>query len=123
MSNYYEYNAQNLRNRIDVYSKEEVRNETTGSIEHKYQLKKKGVFSSIRLIRRRLREGQAETTYGIVTHEILMRRKSVPFIDETHRFRYQDSTMLKPIDMKILSIDYDFNRDGIIYCRCEQVIE
>lgn len=123
MANYYEYNAQNLRNRIDIYSKEEVENDITGSVEHQYVLKKEGVYSSIRLVRRRLREGQAETTYGIVTHEVLMRKKSVPFIDETYRLRYKDSTMEKPIDMEILSIDYDFNREGIIYCRCEQVIE
>lgn len=123
MGNYYEYNAQNLRNRIDVYKKERVKNEVTGSIEHVYRLNKENVFASVRLVRRRLRDGEAETKYGIITHEVLLRKKSVPDIDETFRFQYKDSMMEKPIEMKILSIDYDFNRNGIIYCRCEQVIE
>ena len=123
MANYGEYNAQNLRNRIDVYAYLPKKNEHTGKTEYKYQLVKKGVFASLRLVRRKLRDGEAETKYGIITHEVLMRRKSVPTLDETYRFYYKDSYMEEPIIMKILSIDYDFNRTGMIYCRCEQVIE
>lgn len=123
MANYYEYQAQNLRNRIDVYSKQRVRDEITGAIQHKYAIEKEGVFASVRLVRRRMRDGEAETKYGIITHEVLLRRKSVPNIDETFRFKYSNSNMSRPIEMKIISIDYDFDRDGVIYCRCEQVIE
>lgn len=123
MANYGEYQAQNLRNRIDVYSKQRVRDEITGSIKHVYAIHKKGVYASVRLVRRRLRDGEAETKFGIMTHEVLIRHKSVPDIDETFIFKYSNSTMKKPIEMKIVSIDYDFDRKGVIYCRCEQVIE
>lgn len=123
MASYGEYNAQNLRNRVDVYAYLPEKNEYTGKVEYKYRRVKKGVYASVRLVRRKLREGEADTKYGIITHEILMRRKSVPELDETYRFYYKDSYMKEPIIMKILSIDYDFNRTGMIYCRCEQVIE
>ena len=110
-----EYKAPVLRNKVEVYTKEKVKN-ALGKYEYTYT-KKKDVFASVRLVRKRSREGEADTEFAILTHEITLRAQSLPDIDETYRFKY------KNLKLQAKYIDYDFDREGTVIVQCEQVVE
>lgn len=111
-----EYKAPVLRNKIDVLTKQKVFDDKLGKYQHKYSFYKK-VYSSVRLVRKKSREGQADTEYVVLTHEITLRERSLPDIDETYRFRY------KNLLLQAKYIDYDFDREGMVIVQCEQVVE
>lgn len=76
-----------LRNRIEVLTKQRVKNEL-GEWEYKYA-PLKTIYGQIISQRSSLKDGQAETEYVESTHKIKIRIKSLPDLDNTYRFRYK----------------------------------
>lgn len=109
------YQAANLENRVKVYTKQPVENEF-GIVEYHYKYYKT-IFADLRLVRRREREGQAETEYTITSHEMYLREKSLPDIDETYRFKF------KNIHLQAKHIEPDYRRDGMLYVMADRVIK
>lgn len=109
------YMSANLRNRVDVYTPQLVENDF-GIEEQKYAFYKK-VFADIRTVRRKERQGEAETEYVITSHEIMIRTKSLPDLDETYRFKYKD------IVLQAKYINYDFRGEGYTLITCERVVK
>lgn len=109
------YQAANLNNRVDVYTKQPVKNDFNIT-EHKYSFYKT-IFADLRLVRRREREGEAETMYTITSHELYIREKSLPDIDETYRFKYKD------IHLQAKHIEPDYRREGMLYIMADRVVE
>lgn len=109
------YKAPMLRNKVDVYTKQRVKNEV-GKYEHRYAFHK-SIFCTIRLVRKKTLQAPADTEVAVLTHEIYFREKSLPDIDETYRFKY------KHLNLQAKYIDYDFDREGMVFVHCEQVVE
>lgn len=109
------YQAANLNNRVDVYTKQPYENDF-GITEYKYEFYKR-VFADLRMVRRKERQGEAETEYVITSHEIYLRERSLPDIDETYRFKYKDMTLQTQF------IEHDFRQDGMIHVMCDRVVQ
>lgn len=109
------YQAANLNNRVDVYTKQPVENDF-GITEYEYSFYKR-VFADLRMVRRKERSGDAETEFVITSHELYLRERSLPDIDETYRFHYKDMIL------QAKYIEHDFRQDGMIYVMADRVVK
>ncbi|WP_353096228.1 phage head closure protein [Tissierella praeacuta] len=104
-----------LRNRVDVYTKQKVKNEL-GKWEYKYALYKT-VYVQIIPKQSALKDGQAETEYVESTHKFKIRIKSLPKLDNTYRFEYKGQTY------EVKYFDPDFQNNEFYEVHTRLVIE
>lgn len=104
-----------LRNRVEVHTKQKVKNEL-GEWEYKYALYKV-IYAQIIPMRSILKQGQADTEYVESTHKLKIRIKSLPELDNTHRFKYQEQTY------EVLYFDSDFQSNEFYEIYTRLVIE
>lgn len=104
-----------LKNRVEVHTKQKVKNEL-GKWEYKYALYKT-IYAQIIPMRSILKQGQADTEYVESTHKFKIRKKSLPELDNTYRFKYQGQIY------EVMYFDPDFQHNEFYEVYTRLVIE
>ena len=102
--------AGDLRNRIDVYGKTQVENEL-GEKDYAYS-KLSSIWAKITPVGGIIKNGEANTTYADITHEIVIRDNAISNLANDMYFIYSEQRY----NIKYFNPNYEY-RDSIkIFC-------